>query len=56
MCYIGRLPGSMYLVNARLSEMLPIACKWKGSGCYLGTVGDSLTITKFASLKPPVLF
>ena len=46
-CYAGRLKGSMYLVNGRLvvriaaktqqirgwtSEMLPIACKQKGSG------------------------
>ena len=51
-CYVGRLKGSMYLVNARLvvriaaktqqirgwtSEMLPIACKQKGRGCYQGT-------------------
>ena len=34
MCYVGCLKGSMYLVT---SEMLPIACKYKGRGCYLGT-------------------
>ena len=33
-CYVGCLKDSMYLVT---SEMLPIACKYKGRGCYLGT-------------------
>ena len=55
-CYAGRLKGGMYLVNGRLvvriaaktwqirgwtSEMLPIACKSKGSGVLPGDPSHS---------------
>ena len=39
MCYVGRLKGSMYLVNARLVDRNAansLQIEGKG-GCYLGT-------------------